>query len=77
MTGACGKHRAQWGVRTDAIERVLAQYARVDLPSPIHGVRGGVWLDVVVSDAVLHSRDARYVVSNQEGRVRRAQRWRD
>jgi len=64
-------------VRTYAVERVLAQYARVDLPSPIHGVGGGIWFDVVVSDAVLHSWDARDVVSNQEGRVWRAQCWRD
>ena len=64
-------------VRTYAVERVLAQYARVDLPSSIHGVGGGTWFDVVVSDAVLHSRDACDVVNNQEGRVRRAQGWRD
>ena len=66
-----------WDVRTYAVECVLAQYARVDLPSSIHGVGGGTWFDVVVSDAVLHSRDACDVVNNQEGRVRRAQGWRD
>lgn len=70
-------HCAYWGVRTYTVERVFAQYALVDLPSSVHGVRGGIWHDVMVSDAVLRSWDARNVVSNQEGRVRRAQCRRD